>query len=88
MEEFITMINRKLGNGEISITEFLVDYLYVQQCLSDDDYINYINNRNRIPKFTYKAPSNLIEDIMDICRREEIVQNKFKLITPTLNMFD
>ena len=88
MEEFITMINRKLGNGEISITEFLVDYLYVQQCLSDDDYINYINNRNRIPKFTYKALSNLIEDIMDICRREEIVQNKFKLITPTLNMFD
>ena len=88
MEEFITMINRKLSNGEISITEFLVDYLYVQQCLSDDDYINYINNRNCIPKFTYKAPSNLIEDIMDVCRREEIVQNKFKLITPTLNMFD
>ena len=88
MEEFITMINRKLSNGEISITEFLVDYLYVQQCLSDDDYINYINNRNYIPKFTYKAPYNLIEDMMDVCRREEIVQNKFKLITPTLNMFD
>lgn len=88
MEEFITMINRKLGNGEISITEFLVDYLYVQQCLSDDDYINYINNKEYLPTFTYKAPSNLIEDIMDVCRREEIVQNKLKLITPTLNMFE
>ena len=88
MEEFITMINRKLGNGEITITEFLVDYLYVQQCLSDDDYINYINNKEYLPTFTYKAPSNLIEDMDDVCRRENILQNKHKLIIPTLNMFD
>jgi hypothetical protein len=88
MENFIiNRINQKLSEGHITLTEFLVDYMYVEGYVSDADYENYIRDNVR-PKFTTTVFDNTVDDIQDKVRREEVVENKDSLRRVDLNMFE
>ncbi len=83
LENLIPIHARTLSNRLGPIPSHSIDYLYIQGYISDDDYCDYYMDATRMHRpvlVDREKDMNVLEALEAICIREEIVENKNRLL--------
>ena len=67
METTLTSLYIKIREGKLVLSTFLVDYLFVEGNITQEDYNSFCSNSSFIPNFiTSKVPNNFEELRLDL----------------------
>lgn len=67
MEATLTSLFIKIREGKLVLSTFLVDYLFVEGNITQEDYNSFCSNNSFIPNFiTPKVPTNFEELKLDL----------------------
>ena len=67
MEVALKSLFNKIREGELFLSTFLVDYLFVEGSITQTDYDSFCSNSSFIPNFiTPKVPTNFEELKLDL----------------------
>lgn len=76
MEVIINNLNKKLREGVINLSEFLVNYLYVEGYMSKEEFDKHLSNSTYIPKLEIQNKDIFPESIQLKVEREDYVESK------------
>ena len=78
---------QRLSTGELLYTEFVVDRLFIEGNISQEDYVRHLNDKSFKP--TIRESKDTFPECLHLrANREGITWNKDKLITMDLNFFE
>jgi hypothetical protein len=76
MEVIVTSLDKRLREGTIHLSEFLVNYLYIEGYISKEEFDKHLLDNTYTPKLEVQNEDPFPETLQLKVEREDYVENK------------